>query len=116
MSFVSLAGRIDSTPISATISQRIYAAVNTEDHLRLHAGAKTVALHQHTCYRPIISRNAEGHTLPSGRYQCVSCKLAFETVAVWRGETGPTGSTVRDGPSQADQHLATHLFAGTSLS
>ena len=54
--------------------------------------------------------------LPSGRYQCVNCKLEFETVAAWRGETRATGSTVRHSPSQAHQHLATHLLAGAPLS
>lgn len=68
-----------------------------------------------TCYRPIISRNAEGHMLPSGRYQCVNCKLEFETVAAWRGDTEATGSTVRHGLSQPDQPRATHLLAGASL-
>jgi hypothetical protein len=69
-----------------------------------------------TCYRPIITRNAEGRMLPSGRYQCVKCKLEFETVAAWRGEKGATGSTGQRGPSlAADQRLATHLFAGASL-
>jgi hypothetical protein len=54
--------------------------------------------------------------LPSGRYQCVKCKLEFDTVAAWRGETEATRSTGQPGPSlAADQRLTTHLFAGASL-
>ena len=37
-----------------------------------------------TAYKTLIARDAEGVMRPSGRYQCVQCRMEFSQVSQWR--------------------------------
>ena len=37
-----------------------------------------------TSYKTLIARDAAGAMRPSGRYQCVQCRLEFADVSQWR--------------------------------
>lgn len=42
-----------------------------------------------TAYKTLIARDAEGVMRPSGRYQCVQCRMEFSQVSQWREGIAP---------------------------
>lgn len=43
-----------------------------------------------TAYKSLIARDAAGVMRPSGRYQCVQCRVEFAQVSQWREGMAPT--------------------------
>lgn len=42
-----------------------------------------------TAYKTLIARDAAGAMRPSGRYQCVQCRMEFAQVSQWREGIAP---------------------------
>lgn len=56
-----------------------------------HAGGAVNRCHRcgATAYKTLIARDAAGAMRPSGRYQCVQCRVEFAQVSQWREGMAP---------------------------
>lgn len=64
------------------------SAVSTYPDKRSEAHGSRAINRCHRCgataYKTLIARDAEGVMRPSGRYQCVQCRMEFSQVSQWR--------------------------------
>ena len=69
------------------------SAVSTYPDKRSEAQGSRAINRCHRCgataYKTLIARDAEGAMRPSGRYQCVQCRMEFSQVSQWREGIAP---------------------------
>lgn len=76
-----------------TLHQLPRASIPTYTEMRADAHEGRARNRCHRCgataYKTLIARDAAGDMRPSGRYQCVQCRLEFSLVSQWREGISP---------------------------